>query len=127
MSENKSLLRLRKITKVFSKGTIDEITALDKINLDAYLPPAKPADEVSATAGATTAPAVSKDVVIDLPVEMLRSLHLAGSLNVDSVKGFEQTITGLNIETLAEKGLIKITKLNLTSLSSHTAVFIIMQ
>jgi putative ABC transport system ATP-binding protein len=34
MSENKSLLELRKITKVFSKGTIDEVRALDKINLD---------------------------------------------------------------------------------------------
>jgi putative ABC transport system ATP-binding protein len=34
MSENKSLLKLSKITKVFSKGTIDEVTALDKINLD---------------------------------------------------------------------------------------------
>jgi len=34
MSENKSLLRLKKITKVFSKGTVDEVKALDKINLD---------------------------------------------------------------------------------------------
>ena len=34
MSENKSLLRLRKITKVFSKGTVDEVRALDKIDLD---------------------------------------------------------------------------------------------
>jgi len=34
MSENKSLLKLRRITKVFSKGTIDEVRALDKINLD---------------------------------------------------------------------------------------------
>jgi len=34
MSENKSLLRLKKITKVFSKGTIDEVRALDKIDLD---------------------------------------------------------------------------------------------
>jgi putative ABC transport system ATP-binding protein len=34
MSENKSLLKLKRITKVFSKGTIDEVTALDKIDLD---------------------------------------------------------------------------------------------
>ncbi len=34
MSENRSLLKLNKITKIFSKGTIDEVTALDKINLD---------------------------------------------------------------------------------------------
>jgi len=34
MSESRSLLKLKKITKIFSKGTIDEVTALDKINLD---------------------------------------------------------------------------------------------
>ncbi len=34
MNENKSLLKLKRITKVFSKGTIDEVTALDKIDLD---------------------------------------------------------------------------------------------
>ena len=33
MSENKTLLNLKQITKVFSRGTVDEITALDKINL----------------------------------------------------------------------------------------------
>ncbi len=34
MSENKSLLQLRGITKIFSRGTIDEVNALDNINLD---------------------------------------------------------------------------------------------
>jgi putative ABC transport system ATP-binding protein len=34
MSENKSLLQLRGITKVFSRGTVDEITALNNIKLD---------------------------------------------------------------------------------------------
>jgi putative ABC transport system ATP-binding protein len=34
MSENKSLLKLKAITKVFAKGTIDEVTALDGVNLD---------------------------------------------------------------------------------------------
>ena len=34
MSENKSLLQLRGITKVFSRGTIDEITAVDNIKLN---------------------------------------------------------------------------------------------
>ena len=33
MSENRSLLQLRGIIKIFSKGTVDEITALDNINL----------------------------------------------------------------------------------------------
>lgn len=33
MSENKSLLKLKRISKVFSKGTVDQIRALDKIDL----------------------------------------------------------------------------------------------
>lgn len=34
MSENKNLLQLRGITKVFSRGTIDQIVALDNVDLD---------------------------------------------------------------------------------------------
>jgi putative ABC transport system ATP-binding protein len=34
MSQNRSLLQLRGITKIFSKGTIDEVTALANVNLD---------------------------------------------------------------------------------------------
>ncbi len=34
MSANQSLLQLKGITKIFSRGTIDEVTALDNINLD---------------------------------------------------------------------------------------------
>jgi putative ABC transport system ATP-binding protein len=34
MNENKSLLKLRRISKVFSKGTVDQVRALDGINLD---------------------------------------------------------------------------------------------
>ena len=34
MSENQSLLQLREITKIFSRGTVDEVNALDNINLD---------------------------------------------------------------------------------------------
>lgn len=34
MSENHSLLQLREVSKIFSKGTIDEVTALDNVSLD---------------------------------------------------------------------------------------------
>jgi len=34
MSENKRLLKLKRISKIFAKGTVDEVTALDKIDLD---------------------------------------------------------------------------------------------
>jgi putative ABC transport system ATP-binding protein len=34
MSDNNSLLKLKTISKVFSKGTVDQIRALDKIDLD---------------------------------------------------------------------------------------------
>ena len=36
MGGNKGLLQLREITKIFSRSTIDEVTALDDINLDVY-------------------------------------------------------------------------------------------
>lgn len=36
MEQNKSLLQLKKTTKIFSKGTIDEVTALDNISLDVH-------------------------------------------------------------------------------------------
>jgi putative tryptophan/tyrosine transport system ATP-binding protein len=34
MSENKTLLKLKAITKIFARGTVDEVTALDGVNLD---------------------------------------------------------------------------------------------
>jgi len=34
MSSNESLLQIRGITKIFSKGTVDEVTALDNVSLD---------------------------------------------------------------------------------------------
>jgi putative ABC transport system ATP-binding protein len=36
MSNNRSLLNLSGITKTFSKGTIDEVTALDDVSLEVY-------------------------------------------------------------------------------------------
>jgi len=33
---NRSILQLRGVTKIFARGTIDEVTALDGINLDVY-------------------------------------------------------------------------------------------
>ena len=36
MGENKGLLQLRGITKIFSRGTIDEVIALDNISLGVY-------------------------------------------------------------------------------------------
>ena len=34
MNENQSLLQLKNVRKIFSRGTVDEVTALDNINLD---------------------------------------------------------------------------------------------
>lgn len=34
MSENHKMLQLKKVTKIFSRGTIDEVAALDNIDLD---------------------------------------------------------------------------------------------
>ena len=34
MSDNRVLLQLREVSKIFSRGTIDEVVALDNIRLD---------------------------------------------------------------------------------------------
>jgi len=96
----------------FAQPKIKYNLKLDTINLDAYLPPVANATEATTAAeDASAKSAASKDTIIELPVEMLRSLNLAGSLGIDTVKGFDQTIRQLNIETLASSGLLKVTKL----------------
>jgi len=97
----------------FAQPTIKYNLKLDKINVDSYLPPS-----VNETASAETSKssaaqvAAAKDAIIDLPVDMLRSLGLAGGLSVDTIKGFDQTVRQLNIETLASDGVLKISKLD---------------
>lgn len=34
--ENQSILQLRDVTKIFARGTVDEVKALDSVNLDVY-------------------------------------------------------------------------------------------
>jgi len=113
----------------FAQPKIEYKLNLDKINLDSYLSPlesvaATPgvvggASDVSATPVAKASTA--EDVVIELPVAMLRTLNLSGRLGVDNIKGFEHTIKQLTIESHAENGLIKITKLNAQLLEGSVA------
>jgi len=35
-TENQSILQLRDVTKIFARGTVDEVKALDSVNLDVY-------------------------------------------------------------------------------------------
>ena len=97
----------------FAQPKIKYNLKLDKINLDSYLPPSVNETVSAEVSESSAAQAVaSKDAVIDLPVEMLRSLGLDGGLSVDTIKGFDQTIRQLNVETLASDGVIKISKLD---------------
>jgi len=95
---------------------------LDTINLDAYMPPV-PNTTASGDAPDNSAVEVtaSKDELIELPTEMLRSLDLAGSFSVDTLTGIEQTIRQLNVETFASNGLLKITRLDAKLLEGSVA------
>lgn len=109
----------------FAQPKIAYKLAMDKINLDAYLPPAEetpvaPASTIS-TAN-TAAAAVAVDVPIELPIELLRSLAVDGVLNVDEINGFEQTINQLMIELSAANGLIKVPVLNANLLEGNVAL-----
>jgi len=35
-TESNSILQIRNVSKVFARGTMDEVTALDSVNLDVY-------------------------------------------------------------------------------------------
>jgi len=100
----------------FEQPEIKYNLALDKINVDDYLPP--PVKEDVSTTSQTAAPAAagntttSEDIAVELPVEMLRTLNLAGVFTAQTIQGFDQTISQLLIETKAEKGLIKVPKIN---------------
>ena len=101
----------------FEQPKIKYDLLLDKINVDAYLPP--PSEETTPISGNTSAPATdvnkpkgAEDVAIDLPVDMLRSLNIAGVFTAQNIQGFDQTIQQLVIETKAERGLIKIPKIS---------------
>jgi len=106
----------------FAQPKIKYDLKLDVISLDDYMPP------VSTTPGGAKAAensvvqtTASKDAVIDLPTEILRSLDLAGGLSVATLMGFEQTIRHLKIETLASNGLLKLTRLDAKLLEGSMA------
>jgi len=97
----------------FAKPKIKYDLKLDTINLDAYMPPVPNATASGdAPDNSVVEATASKDEVIELPTEMLRSLDLAGGFSVDTLMGFEQAIRKLNIETFVSNGVIKITKLD---------------
>ena len=105
----------------FAQPKIKYDLNLDTIDLDAYLPPVSNA--VASTPENTgIESATSKDEVIELPTETLRSLDLVGSLKVDTLMGFDHEINQLNIETHASNGLLKINKLDAKLLEGSVAL-----
>ena len=108
----------------FARPKIKYDLKLDAIHLDDYMPPVSNA--VAGTVADTpensvVESAVSKDEIIELPTEILRSLELVGSLNIGALIGFDQKINQLNIETLASNGLLKINKLDAKLLEGSVA------
>ncbi|NRA20316.1 MAG: AsmA family protein [Oceanospirillaceae bacterium] len=97
----------------------------DSINLNNYLPaaaaPAKnassgtptTAQKTTQTKATTTATGYSKEIII--PMQPLRDLSLKGQLTFKKIQYQKTNITSLALNLDANKGLVKITKLNMNA------------
>jgi len=94
----------------FAKPQILYSVKLDQLMLDDYLPPVEPVKPVKQS----VTPVASKkvDIPIELPVELLRGLNVNGLFQATSMVASDQFVSNLEIETLANAGVIKIPKLN---------------
>ena len=92
----------------FAKPQILYSVKLDQLMLDDYLPPVVEPVKQSVT------PAASKkvDIPIELPVELLRGLNVSGLFQAVSIVVSDHSVSNLEIETLANAGVIKVPKLN---------------
>ncbi|MDY6920592.1 MAG: AsmA family protein [Pseudomonadota bacterium] len=76
---------------------------LDRINLDAYLPPSPAEEGKDGTSG--DAPAGDDQL---LPVEALRQLNLAGTLQVGELQYWQQSARDMRIKVNARDGLLRV-------------------
>ncbi len=90
----------------FAKPSIEYTLVLNQINLDDYLPPVE--KTTPAQKDAETGNAAKADILIDLPVQILRGLDIKGELRAGRIQVVEQVISNVQISTIANAGLIKI-------------------
>ncbi len=77
--------------------------SLDRIDLDRYLPP-----ESKGQGKATTPPATAQKGATELPLELLRSLDIDGTLTVGSLKAAKLNLSSLSTTLKAGKGLFQL-------------------
>lgn len=82
----------------FAKPDVNFKLGLDKIIVDAYLPPKAKQEK--------QAPAADPNAKIELPTEMLRSLGITGELNVKQLQYDKIKATNVILVTVAKNGLI---------------------
>ena len=108
------------------------------LDVDAYLPPpsadAATSDDSAASseqavvgAPATESPpAAEQDPVIELPLEMLRTLDLQGELSMASVTVNAVPVTDILMKTQAKAGVVRINPLQLKALDGNASASVIM-
>ena len=93
----------------FSKPKIEFALQSDEIDLDKLLPEG---DDSASEASASKASA-SGDDKIELPVDMLRSLNINGSLNVNTFKAAGLTVNDVVAKIAGQKGVINVSPLSM--------------
>lgn len=86
----------------FAKPAVSFNLQIDGIDVDRYLPPPKPDQEVATPASAAAAGAGA------LPVETLRALNLNGSVAIQKLKAYNIRSTEVQINVMAKNGVLKV-------------------
>lgn len=81
---------------------------LDAIDVDRYLPPVVEGDEGDSAADASTTDASGGDTPIDLPLDTLRTLDIAGALNAGRIKVANLVTTDIAVPVEARNGKLAI-------------------
>lgn len=88
--------------KDFAKPAIRFLLTVDAIDADRYLPP--PAKKEEGTKGG--APGAGQGAPAPLPLDALRTLNLAGDINIGKLKAANLTLTQLKLSIKAADGLV---------------------
>lgn len=94
----------------FERPAVDFDLALDRIDLDRYLPPPPPEARQAAP---VPVPAGEADAPIDLPVETLRGLDVDGRLRVGRLTAMNLNIEDLSATLSAHDGLLALKPLSM--------------
>lgn len=92
----------------FAKPAVRFDLALDAIDVDRYLPPPTQAETAQ-----TPAPAADPNAPIDLPLETLRGLNIAGGFKAGQVKVVNAKLSDVTLKLKADKGLIDLDPLSM--------------